>query len=148
MKAMEQHKDIITQGENDYLQAHLRSAYPELYEINCDIRLDDSFSYMDSIPFRYVNNVKSIVSRCVISNNGGDKFAGSFWHADTEDLDEVSVLLYLNGDNTQGGELQVGDDAIPFECNSLLVMDSLTKHKALPYFGSTTRLALKWKFKI
>jgi len=148
MKAMQQHLNVITKAENDYIQAHLKSVYPELYEVNCDINLDDTFSYIDSFPLQYVSEVKSINARCVISNNGGNKFAGYEWHADTEDLDEVSVLLYLNGDNTQGGELQVGTNIYPFEVNSMLIMNSLTKHKALPYMGKQTRLAIKWKFKI
>ena len=148
MKAMQQHVNVITKAENDYIQAHLKSVYPELYENNCDINLDESFSYIDSIPLQYINNVKSVNARCAISNNGGNKFAGYEWHADTEDQDEVSVLLYLSGDNTAGGELQVGEELIPFKCNSLLIMNSLTKHKALPYKGKETRLAVKWKFKV
>jgi len=143
--------NILSNIENKKIIKHLIKQYPKLLNENCEISLNDEFAYLDSIPNFHIDNIKSQICRYVISTNFKDKlheYAGIHWHKDEDVDDEISVLLYLNGDNSKGGEFQLEDKSIQFKINSMFVFDSSINHKVKPYYGNETRIALKWRFKV
>lgn len=150
MKCMKIIYNILDKKENKQIVNDLINSYPELLKKNCHISLNDKFKYLDIYPNFNIDNIKSLICRYVISTNYKDKlneYAGIHWHNDGDD-DEISALLYLNGDNNKGGELQIKDKSLQFKINSMFIFNSSITHKVNPYYGNGTRIALKWRFKV
>lgn len=142
--------NILSENENKDIVNNLIKKYPELLNKNCHISLDSEFAYLDSLPNLHIDNIKSQICRYVISTNSKDKlneYAGTNWHKDGDE-DEISVLLYLNGDNSKGGEFELKDRSLQFKINSMFILNSSINHKVKPYYGNETRIALKWRFKV
>ena len=142
--------NIIDKKENKQILNDLINSYPQLLKENCHISLNDKFKYLDIYPNLNIDNIKSLICRYVISTNSKDKlneYAGIHWHNDGDE-DEISALLYLNGDNNKGGELQLKDKSLQFEINSMFIFNSSITHKVNSYYGNETRIALKWRFKV
>ncbi len=150
MKCMKIIYNILDKKENKQIVNDLINSYPELLKENCHISLNDKFKYLDIYPNFNIDNIKSLICRYVISTNSKDnlnEYAGIHWHNDG-DNDEISVLLYLNGDNNKGGELQFKKESLQFKINSMFIFNSSIEHKVKPYYGNETRIALKWRFKV
>jgi hypothetical protein len=142
--------NVLSEKENKDILSNLIKRYPELLIKNCHISLDNEFSYLDSLPKFYIDNVKSQICRYIIATNSNDslnEYAGTNWHKDGDE-DETSVLLYLNGDNSKGGEFELKDRSIQFKVNSMFILNSFIDHRVKTYYGETTRVALKWRFKV
>tara|TARA_B110000503_G_C7136033_1_gene408821 strand:- start:853 stop:1296 length:444 start_codon:yes stop_codon:yes gene_type:complete len=142
--------NILSENENKEIVNSIVKKHPELLIKNCHISLSEEFAYLDSLPKSHLVDIKSQICRYVIGTNSNDKlneYAGTNWHKDG-DTDEVSVLLYLNGDNNKGGEFELKDNLIPFQINSMFVLNSAIDHRVRPYLGKNTRIALKWRFKL
>jgi len=142
--------NILSEKENKDILNSLVKRYPELLIKNCHISLDNQFSYLDILPKLYIDNVISQICHYVIATNSNDKlneYAGINWHKDGNEK-QISVLLYLNGDNSKGGEFQLKDRLIQFKVNSMFILNSSIDHRVKAYYGESTRIALKWRFKV
>lgn len=142
--------NVLNEKENKDIVNNLIKKYPQILNKNCHISLNSEFAYLDSLPNHHIDNIKLQICRYVISTNSKDKineYAGINWHKDGDE-DEISVLLYLNGDNSKGGELQLKEKSLQFKINSMFIFNSFTEHKVKPYCGEETRILLKWRFKV
>lgn len=140
--------DVI--GENDIkiIMDTLIEKYPQLLNSNNHIETDDeSLSFITMIPKMLIENLGRPLCLILLStvDNQSD-YAGKDWHIDGDD-DETTVILYLNGDNTCGGEFLTKDNVYSFKPGSMIVIPSSALHKVQPYNSTNARIAVKWKFK-
>jgi hypothetical protein len=78
---------------------------------------------------------------------GAGWYPGEEWHTDGTE-DELTFLMYISGDNTQGGDFYTKTSTNKFELNSLFVLNSSILHCVTPYDSKIPRIAFKWRYKI
>lgn len=138
--------NVISQQESAVIVADLLDFDPEIATKSLHLELDDSFQYLDYLPNIHVPNLDHLIGRYAVTMNGAGWYPGDTWHTDGTS-DEVSVLLYLSGDNSQGGDFLTRTSHNQFQLNSLFVFDSSVEHYVTPYTSSQPRIAFKWRYK-
>lgn len=140
-------QDAVTSSDAETITADLIKLYPELVEQNLHLPVSDSFQYLDYIPNLYVPNLAHQIGRYAVSMGKEGWYPGVEWHTDGTD-DEITMLLYVSGDNTHGGDFLTEDSSNKFELNSLFILNSSVSHAVTPYVHDVPRIAFKWRYKI
>jgi hypothetical protein len=140
--------DIITGDDVKIIMDMIVEKYPRLLNSNNHIETnDESLNFITMIPKTYIQNLGEPLCLVLLSTiNGQSDYAGREWHVDG-DKGETSVILYLSGDNTCGGEFLTEEVTYKFQVGSMIVIPSDKLHKVQPYNSSIPRIAIKWKFK-
>lgn len=143
--------DVIDDNECQNIIQELMQEYPILTEKSDDFKVSDKFAYLDYIAISYIDQEVSQISssRLVLCCHSWDtinQYAGWHWHTDGDD-DKITAVLYLQGNENAGGELEFRDKLIPFRPKSLTIFDSSVEHRVTVYRGELTRLAIRWTFK-
>lgn len=140
-------RNVLTAIEQNTLIYALDKLKLPLYEKNIHTKLDDSFAWTDTICKLNVQNLNKVLVRYVISVNSKDEQKNIIgWHTDSDVKNEMTCILYLKGDTSKGGELEVNNKTYAFMNNALFCMKSHLRHRAKPYYGESTRLAIKWRW--
>jgi mannose-6-phosphate isomerase-like protein (cupin superfamily) len=140
--------DVIDKTDIEVILNTIIEKYPQLLNSNNHIETDDeSLNFITMIPKMHIENLGEPLCLILLStiDNKSD-YAGKDWHVDGLD-DETSVILYLKGDNTCGGEFSTKDNTYSFKPGSMIVIPSNVLHKVEPYNSENSRIAVKWKFK-
>ena len=140
--------DIITDDDIKFIMNIIVEKYPQLLNSNNHIETnDESLSFITIIPKTYIQNLGEPLCLVLLSMiDDQSDYAGKEWHVDGNE-DETSVILYLNGNNTCGGEFLTEDVTYKFQVGSMIVIPSNKLHKVQPYNSNVPRIAIKWKFK-
>jgi hypothetical protein len=140
--------DIITDNDVKVIMDMIVEKYPQLLNSNNHIETnDESLNFITMIPKTYIQNLGEPLCLVLLSTiNDQSDYAGREWHVDGDE-DETSVILYLNGDNTCGGEFLTEEVTYKFQVGSMIVLPSNKLHKVQPYNSHIPRIAIKWKFK-
>ena len=139
-------RDVISEKESAIIVADLLDFAPEIATNSLHLDLEDGFQYLDYLPNIHIPDLGYLIGRYAVTMNGQGWYPGDTWHTDGT-ADEVSVLLYLSGDNSQGGDFLTRTSHNQFELNSLFVFDSSVEHYVTPYTSSVPRIAFKWRYK-
>ena len=141
-------RNVLTMTEGNSLLNEINKLDLPLYEKNIHTKLDDNFEWTDTICRLNYPDLGPLIVRYIISTNTKDENKNIIgYHTDSDKNNEITAILYLKGDSTKGGELQIeGKKKHRFEKNALFIMPSHLRHRANPYYGDETRLAIKWRF--
>ena len=148
-KNMQVKHNVMTNLELNHMigeLGNLGKEYP-IYEKNVHKKLPDDWKWADSICKLNVPGLKHCIVRYVISVNSKDIEKNIIgFHTDSDVEGEKTIILYLQGDLNTGGQIQVEDETYDFRQNAMFIMDSHLIHRAMPYWGEKTRLAIKWRW--
>lgn len=139
--------NAVTSEESKLIIKDLLDLHPEIAQSSHHLELSDAFGYLDYIPAIHIENLDRLIGRYAVSVIGQGWYAGDQWHEDGS-KDEVTALLYLQGDNLCGGDLLTETTNNQFELNSLFVFNSSVSHYVTPYTSDLPRIAFKWRYKI
>ena len=140
-------QNVISSEDAQTIVSDLVKLYPDLARENLHCTVDDSFQYLDYIPNLYVPNLKHQIGRYAVSMNKHGWYPGIEWHSDGTE-DELSMLLYISGDNSHGGDFLTKESVNKFELYSLFILNSSIVHCVTPYSCNVPRIAFKWRYKI
>jgi hypothetical protein len=140
--------NVINETDIKIILDTITKKYPQLLNSNNHIETnDESLNFITMIPKMHIENLGNPLCLILLSTvNDKNDYAGKDWHIDGTD-DETSVILYLKGDNTQGGQFLTKENTFTFKPGSMIVIPSNILHKVQPYNSDNSRIAVKWKFK-